>query len=286
MKFVRLAVAVGVCLAPACNKPAAPVAPATTPTATKPVATVTSPPGGTPSSPTDDDAARQAGRDFLAALKAGTATPAALTPEFKAVLAPAGSGSEWAVGNWLGEFRGDAGAVSAQNYVRLDADTFLVVADSLAATPPMAFTYAKLVRVPGPAKFAVGWLHTSSPRPAAVVATSETFAAFVAVAFVDTLLTRQTPLAVSLLSPAALKRLAPALDADDEKLGYNRGILGLKLNGFRESFTSVTYGAAAKAGANLTVSGELTGPGSERRKFVVTVAPARSAWLVEDFRHD
>ncbi len=285
MKFVRLAVLVGVCLVPACNKPA-PVAPATTPTAMKPVATVTSPSGGTPSSPTDDDDARQAGRDFLAALKAGRATPAMLTPEFRAVLAPAGGGSDWAVGNWLGEFRGDAGAVSAQNYVRLDAETFLVVADSLAATPPMAFTYAKLVRVPGPAKFAVGWLHSSPPRPAAVVATSETFAAFVGVAFVDTVLTKQTRLAESLIAPAAAKKLAPPLDDEDAKLGYNRGILGLKLNGFREAFTSVTYGAATKAGANLTLAGELTGPGSERRKFVVTVAPVGSSWFVEDFRHD
>lgn len=286
MKSVRLAVALCVGLATACNKPAAPVATLPSPTtAAKPVATVTGPAAAPPQSASDDDAARQAGREFLAALKAGKATPAMLTPEFKAALAPAGSGSDWAVGNWLGEFKGDAGAVSPQNYVRLDADTFLVVADSLAATPPMAFTYAKLVKVPGPAKFAVGWLHASPPRPAADLAT-DTAPKFVAVAFVDTLLTKQTPLAVSLVAPAALKRLAPPLDDDDAKLGYNRGLLGLKLGSFRESFTSVTYGAAAKVGANLAVSGELTGPGSERRKFTVTVAPAGSGWLVEDFRHD
>ena len=74
--------------------------------------------------------------------------------------------------------------------------------------------------------------------------------------------------------------------ADDEKLGYNRGLLGLKLGNFRESFTSVTYGVATKTGPNLALSGELTGPGAERCKFTVTVAPAGSGWLVEDFRHD
>ena len=277
MKSVRLAVTLCVCLAPACNKPAAPVA--TPPTA--PAKSLAAVPGGA----TAPDAAAKAGEAFLTALPAGKVTPAMLTPGFKAVLAPAGSGSDWAVGNWLGEYKGDAKAVEKRATYPLDAATTLVVGESSVAAPAKAFTYSKLVTVSGSPDALVDWLHVSPVRPAVDLA-GDTAAKFVAVAFVDTLLTKQTPLAVSLLAPAALKRLAPPLDAEDEKLGHNRGILGIKLGNFRESFNSVTYGVATKAGANLTLAGELTGPGSERRKFVVTVAPAESGWLVEDFRAD
>ncbi len=276
MKFVRLAVALCVGLAPACNKPAAPVTTPTTATA-KPLTVA---PGGGPT-PTPPDPAKS-GETFLAALRDRKLTPAMLTPEFKAVLAPAGSGSDWAVGNWLGSFHTD---IQNRAAYPLDANSTLVFGISMGAFNPQTSTYCKLVTPPGAAEPLVAWLHASPARPAVDLST-DTAPKFTAVAFVDTLLTKQTPLAVSLLAPAALKRLAPPLDDDDAKLGYNRGLLSLKLGGFRESFTSVTYGAATKAGANLTLAGELTGPGTERRKFTVTVAPAGAGWLVEDFRHD
>ena len=286
MKFVRLAVAVGVCLAPACNKPAAPAtAPATAPTV--PSAPTTK--GGTTTRTPSDEAAaeataRAAGYEFLTALKAGRAAASGLTPEFKALVAAGAGAPDWAAQHWLDEFKGDPAAVAAQVYLPL-GDSLLVAATAIGGADPKPTTYCKMVRTPGASKYAVAWLHTSPLRPRVELLT-DTAAKFVAVAFVDTLLTKQTPLAVSLLAPSALKRFAPPLDADDEKLGYNRGLLGLKLGNFRESFTSVTYGVATKAGPNLALSGELTGPGAERCKFTVTVAPAGSGWLVEDFRHD
>ena len=284
MKFVRLAVAAGVCLAPACNKPA-PVATATPPTATaKPLAAVAGAPP-TPTPPPSSDAAAKFGAEFLTTLQAGKASAAQLTPEFKKLVAPSATSPDWAAGHWLDEFKGDAAAVEKRAAYPLDATSTLGVGESAAANPAKTFTYYKLVTKPGATGALVDWLHVSPVRPA-VDLSADTAAKFVAVAFVDTLLTKRTPLAESLIAPAAARRLAPPLDDEDAKLGHNRGILGIKLNGFRESFTSVTYGAAVKAGANLTVPGELTGPGGERRKFVVTVAPAGSGWLVEDFRHD
>ena len=277
MKSVRLAVALCACLAPACNKSVAPVA---TP-ASAPSKSLTATPGGTAA----PDSAAKAGEAFLTALSAGKATAAQLSPEFKKLVAPSAASIDWAAGHWLDDFKGDAKAVEKRTAYPLDATTTLVVGESGAVAPAKAFTYGKLVSKPGSPDALVDWLHVSPVRPA-VDLTGDTAAKFVAVAFVDTLLTKQTPLAVSLLAPTALKRLAPPLDPDDEKLGYNRGILGIRLGNFRESFTSVTYGPATKAGANLTLAGELTEPGSERRKFVVTVAPAGSGWLVEDFRAD
>jgi len=276
MKFVRLAVAVGVCLAPACNKPAAPVA-------TPPSSAMSS--GGVAVVPAVGADAAKSGDTFMKSLRAGKAAAAQLTPGFKKLVAPAATAPDWAAGQWLEEFKGDAAAVEKQTAYPLDGTSTLVVGEPAAAAPVKAFTYSKLVKPSGAADTLVDWLHVSPARPAVDLST-DTAAAFVAVAFVDTVLTKQTPLAVSLLAPTALKRLAPPLDPDDEKLGYNRGILGIRLGNFRETFTSVSYGVAAKAGASLTLAGELTGPGSERRKFVVTVAPAGSGWLVEDFRHD
>lgn len=277
MKFVRLAVAVGVCLAPACNKPAAPVA--TPPSAAKASA------GTTVAPAVRSDAAAKSGDEFLTSLRAGTATAVRLTPEFKKLVAAAATAPDWAAGQWLDEFKGDATAVEKRTAYPLDATSTLVVGESVAAAPARAFTCCKLVTKPGGTETLVDWLHTSPVRPAVDLST-DTAAKFAGVAFVDTLLTKQTRLAESLIAPAAAKKLAPPLDDEDAKLGYNRGILAIKLNGFREAFTSATFAPAVKAGANLTVSGELTGPGSERRKFVVTVAPVGSGWLVEEFRHD
>ncbi len=282
MKFVRLAVLVGVCLVPACNKPAAPVA---TPTSAAKPATgtaSTAPAAPNAGSPSDEAAARDAGHEFLTALKAGRATAATLTSEFRALVAAGSGAPDWASQHWLDEFKGDA--VASQLYLPL-GDGVLVAATPIAGADPKPTTYCKILRTPGASKYAVAWLHTSPSRPPVELST-DTAAKFAGVAFVDTVLTKQTRLAESLIAPAAAKKLAPPLDDEDAKLGYNRGILTIKLNGFREAFTSATFGPAVKAGANLTVSGELTGPGSERRKFVVTVAPGGSGWFVEDFRHE
>ncbi len=286
MKFVRLAVALCVGLAPACNKSAAPVPPATPPTATAgPLAAV---PGVPPTPPPPaSDAAAKFGAEFLTAVQAGKASAAQLTPEFKKLVAPSATAPDWAAGHWLDELKGVGGAgdVTKLTWQSLDASATLGVARGSGKGVALPWTLCKVVKSPGGTGFLVDWIHVSPAREP-VDFTTDTAAKFVAVAFVDTLLTKQTPLAVSLVAPATLKRLAPPLDADDAKLGYNRGILGIKLDGFRESFASVTFGAATKAGGNLTLSGELTGPGTERRKFAVTVAPAGSGWLVEDFRHD
>ena len=282
MKFVRLAVLVGVCLVPACTKPAAPVA---TPTSAGKPATgtaSTAPAAPNAGSPSDEAAARDAGHEFLTALKAGRATAATLTSEFRALVAAGSGAPDWASQHWLDEFKGDA--VASQLYLPL-GDGVLVAATAIGGADPKPTTYCKMLRTPGASKYAVAWLHTSPSRPAVDLAT-DTAARFAGVAFVDTVLTKQTRLAESLIAPAAAKKLAPPLDDEDAKLGYNRGILTIKLNGFREAFTSVTFAPPVKAGANLTISGELTGPGTERRKFVVTVAPVGSGWLVEDFRHD
>jgi len=282
MKFVRLAVLVGVCSVPACNKPATPAATPPSAAAAKPLVST---PGAAPTPVTPPDAAVKAGGDFLTAVRAGKATAAQLTPEFKKLVASGSGAADWAAGHWLDEFKGDAAAVEKRACYPLDATSVLCVAESPAAAPAKALTYCKLVKNPGGPDYLVDWLHVSPVRPPADLST-DTAATFVAVAFVDALLAKQTRLAESLVAPAAAKRLAPPLDDEDAKLGYNRGILGIKLSGFRESFPSVTYGAAAKPGANLALSGELTGPAGERRKFTVTVAPAGAGWLVEDFRHD
>jgi hypothetical protein len=279
MKFVRLAVLVGVCSVPACNKPAAPMAPPT-PTSAAKAST-----GTTVAPAVRSDAAVKFGDEFLTALRAGMASAAQLTPEFKKIVAPSATAPDWSAGQWLEEFKGDAAAVEKRTAYPLDATSTLVGGESAAAAPAKAVTYCKFVTKPGGTETLVAWLHTSPVRPAVDLST-DTAAKFAGVAFVDTVLTKQPRLAESLIAPAAAKKLAPPLDDEDAKLGYNRGILTIKLNGFRESFTSATFAPPVKAGANLTMSGELTGPGSERRKFTITVAPVGSNWFVEDFRHD
>lgn len=280
MKFVRLAVLVGVCLVPACTKPAAPVA---TPTsAAKPSA------GTATTNPTPVAtlaASSGVGNQFFKAMKEGKATATSLTPEFKALVAAGSGAPDWAAQHWLDEFKGDSADTSVPTWMSLDAGSVLGVSQKLAGDGPQVFTYCVLVSPENTKGYLAAWLHVSPVRPAVDLST-DTAARFAGVAFVDTVLTKQTRLAESLIAPAAAKKLAPPLDDEDAKLGYNRGILTIKLNGFREAFTSVTFAPPVKAGANLTISGELTGPGTERRKFVVTVAPVGSGWLVEDFRHD
>ena len=280
MKFVRLAVLAGVCLVPACTKPAAPVA---TPTsAAKPSA------GTATTNPTPVAtlaASSGVGNQFFKAMKEGKATATSLTPEFKALVAAGSGAPDWAAQHWLDEFKGDSADTSVPTWMSLDAGSVLGVSQKLAGDGPQVFTYCVLVSPENTKGYLAAWLHVSPVRPAVDLST-DTAARFAGVAFVDTVLTKQTRLAESLIAPAAAKKLAPPLDDEDAKLGYNRGILTIKLNGFREAFTSVTFAPPVKAGANLTISGELTGPGTERRKFVVTVAPVGSGWFVEDFRHD
>ena len=285
MKSARFAVLLAACTVPACTKPAPTPTPATAArAAVGPSAVGPAGAAPTPVTPADEAAARDAGHEFLTALKAGKATAAQLTPEFKAVVAAGSGAADWAAQHWLDEFKGDAAAVAAQAYLSLD-DGVLVAATAIAGAGPKPTTYCKVVRVPGASKYAVAWVHSSPSRPP-VELSGDTAARFAGVAFVDTVLNSQPRLAESLLAPAALKRLAPPLDDDDAKLGYSRGILAVKLAGFRENFTSVAFAAPAKAADKLTLTGELTGPGAERRKFTVTIGKAEPGWLVEDFRHD
>jgi hypothetical protein len=298
MTFARSLAASAVALLaalPACQK-SPPPAPAPQPIMTTPKSGVAVAPPPAAKLPTIDAPVTRAdeiGVEFLTALKAGKANPEDLTPAFKRVVAPASftsdaarGYSDWAAADWLAEFAGAPATGAKVTWLPLPDGAVLGVAEPAAPAAAKVFTTVRVGLVPAQwgETFGIDWVQVSPPRPPADLS-ADTAARFAAVAFVDAVLTKSPALASALLDPAAAKRLAPPLDEADAKLGYNRGLLGFKFDGFRGNSTAATFAKFTTVGLGVTVTGELTGK-SAPRAFTVVVAPAGGGWRVEEFRAD
>ena len=231
------------------------------------------------SGPADAATLAKAG-EFAKDLQAGKLKAALLTPAFKKLIAPATTEadkaqgfSDWGAESWLAEHAKGASAEQAKGLM-LDADTTLVTAKSAAGRMLM-----RLVK--SASGILIDWIDVTTdvgefdfsqaPAPA-----------FAAVAFLDALLTKQTKLAESLLSPAGAKSIAPPLDDADAKRGFNVGILRIKLNNFLGSSTGADKLALVKEGAGYALSGEMTGA-NEVRKFSIKLTLVNGTWMVAEF---
>lgn len=218
---------------------------------------------------------------FLKAVNDGTATPAMLTPEFKKVIAepvfpsdePQGY-SDDAAEQWLLRFKG-----AVPNPLTGAAGTGDAVVITGAAGAPPRHLALRAVRAGG--GWRADWFY---PAPVGSAASSvpgggAAFPAFAAAAFLDALLAKDDRLAEGLLTQRYKAALAPPLPSD--KRGYNRGLLGGKLAGFRGDVTG--YRVTRVEGE--TVAGELT-KGDAKKPFTLKLVKGDRPWdwLVDEFK--
>lgn len=230
------------------------------------------------SGPADAATLAKAG-EYARDLQAGKLKAAMLTPAFKKLIAPATTEadkaqgwSDWGAESWLTEHAKGATADGVKG-LAIDANTTLVTAKSPAGRMLMRLVKSGSTQL-------VDWIDVTTsvgefdfsqaPAPA-----------FTAVAFLDALLTKQTKLAESLVSPNGAKKIAPPLDEADAKRGFNAGILGIKFSNFRGGATGAEKLALAKDGAGYALAGELTG--EEVRKFTIKISLVNGSWLVDEF---
>jgi hypothetical protein len=233
------------------------------------------------------DGAVVAAIEFLNSVFEGKADPAKLTPAFKKVVTDpaieaekAQGYSDWAAGLWLKELAGKVtpGTRGRTTGVAVDPSTVIVT-----SAPPdggkVGRAVLRMAKVGD--RWLVDWVHTAPPGSGVPLTGSgdQLARTFAATAFLDTALTREARLTEAVLTLAAKSRLAPPLG---DPIGYNRGVLGVKLANFRGDATGYK-GTLGTQTADL-VTGTLVG-GAERPFTLKRVkGPNPGEWLVDDFQ--
>jgi hypothetical protein len=236
-----------------------------------------------PVGPSKDDpvgGAVAAANEFLASVAAGKADPGKLTPAFKKVVADpvteadkAQGYSDWAAEQWLKPFAGKV--PTSGTGAAIGPDRVVVTAGQAGRA------VLRMARAGG--GWQVDWFHLAPPGAEAVSLTGggdQLARAFTTVAFLDTALTNQRRLAEAVLTLGAKSRLAPPLG---DPIGYNRGVLGVRLSKFREAATGYRVGNPSAE----QMTGVLTGPEHPNgRPFTLKLVQGRNPgeWLVDDFQ--
>jgi len=223
--------------------------------------------------------------DFFAALKAKTATPDQLTPEFKKVVAPP----------FGGEPIGFADA---------KAKDFLAKWATVTADPPkaeVAGDVAFAAGKPGPGgrvlmrlrKDADGWKVdwlSNGPATASVVkldgGVDTAGVQFAAAAFTDAALTKDYTLAAALMSDGGMQFVAPAVFSADKARGYNLGLFKEAIASAFGQTTQIALAGTSREGDTATVTLELTA-GDKKTPLMLTLVREKDAkpgaWLVDRF---
>lgn len=229
--------------------------------------------GQNPSQPPSVDpsaivAATFAATEFVVAAKAGTATAASLTDDFKKVIGEPITPDEREKGY------SDSVATDWLKVVgpRLKSGQLRPIkAGNAIATFELESGTLRMVNTDS--KWRVDWFHAGKPNGAAAILPDQS-AKWIAVAtFLDPLFTNNYELSEAGLTLDAKKSLAPALGGDAR--GYNRGTLRGKLKSILNGATGYTV---AVTGDKATVT--LTGSAEKKLTLTLSVGPRPDTWLV------
>ncbi len=272
-------------LAAGCTKPpayatkAAPIAAVASPSA-KPGEVVAAQPTADTKS-----AAEAYAKEFLAAVQAGKASAAMLTPAFKKWIADPLSPeerelgySDTIAGQWLERFSNSVPA-PALTAASGSGDTY-VLTGGVAGEAPKHIAL-RVMKLDG--AWRTDWFFASvaGPVSATLPTGDEAYPTFAAVAFLDGLLGNSDRIAEGTMSTTFKMGIAPPFPSD--KRGYNRGILSSKFGEFRGGFNGYVI-TKVEAG---TVTGELSKGGTTKPFTMKLVKGDRPTdWLIADFRMD
>ena len=239
-----------------------------------------------PASTADAKSAAEAyAKEFLAAVQAGKASAAMLTPTFKKLIADPLSPedrelgySDTIAGQWLERFINSVPA-PALTAASGSGETFAIT--GVVAGDAPKHIALRVTKLDGAWRtdwfFASGAATVSATLPAG----DDAYPMFAAVAFLDGLLGNSDRIAEGTMNTTFKMGIAPPFPSD--KRGYNRGILSSKFGEFRGGFTGYTI-AKVEAG---TVTGELSKGGATKPFTMKLVKGDRPTdWLIADFRID
>ena len=191
--------------------------------------------------------------DFLDSVKAGTATPARLTPAFKGVVAePSPSSaadreagfSEYDAGRWLKKSAGTSFDVDGTPvFTAGEVTGFRGV---MSTAEGEGGTFAVRLAKTGDG-WAVDWFSPVGPPGVTVPASDVPAAGFVAAAFLDAVTAGAEPLAAGLMTLDGKARVAHPFASDKDR-GYNHGLLRRRLGEFRRGATGYTIRVIAADG--------------------------------------
>lgn len=218
--------------------------------------------------------------DFLAKLSKGETKASQLSEEFKKQIARPRNDDERKLGyseslaqDWLDKFAGPNYKVDSPSSVM--SNEFSVIGTAIGGPKPEYFVL-RFKMLPGKPQV-VNWFHRSSLRVGDRVSAQPVSPDVDAARdFLEVACSGNTLLTPALMSPEFKMKLAEPL-ASDKEIGYNPGMLNLKMKPWQASAATI------KVGNDLgTFTGELT-QGDKKVNYSLKMANYQGNWLAESF---